>query len=118
VRRLNGYLTKKRKFAPHSLIVIHDETYQKVKSNAIILADINRKDVINKNCSDGGTKKSLLSLMATIFLTYLTIQNIITILSITTSITACYLVTTSFFCVMQMKNVYWMIPTQYLFQQK
>lgn len=54
VRRLNEYLKDKQKFAPHPLIVIHDETYQKVKNNAIILANMNRKDVTNKNCSDGG----------------------------------------------------------------
>jgi hypothetical protein len=54
IRRLNEYLKDKQKFAPHPLIVISDETYQTVKNNAIILQDMNRKDVANKNCSDGG----------------------------------------------------------------
>ncbi len=43
VRRLNEYLADKQKFAPHPLIVIHDETYQKVKNNSIILADMKEK---------------------------------------------------------------------------
>ena len=54
IRKLKKYNVTYKKATPHPLIIIDDNIFEKIKDNTIILHEMDRKDVDEKNCTDGG----------------------------------------------------------------
>lgn len=54
MRRLNKYLEEQHKAAPHPLIVIKQKKLLQLKSHSVILTNMRRENVNNKNVTDGG----------------------------------------------------------------